>query len=263
MDCLSASPSSTITGSCSGSEALCALEILDCHNEPAWDLYDTLPCNPEHALFASTICEYTDIAGFPIEVRVLIAEQERLWGEDPNAGLADPMITKAVYEPSEETSILNVWGIVADDTMQYIVIPFTTWTRDVGPIYSLTPELSARPPIPQVGDVIKTLFNDRNYEITDVGSEQAIFMGKKFAWELIVKPFRYSDQSTGHRDVHMGLEDDPFATMVPHPSGGDAEVPMEQYTEKRFGDNEFVEEQSNEIDDYRDVDDPDKGAFGF
>ncbi len=241
----------------------CVFEALSCQNIVAWDLYDTSNCNPELALFASTICEYTDISGFPIEVRALLSNEEKLWGEDPNATLSDPMLTKAVFEPSEETSVLNMWGIVADDTMQYMVIPKSIWTRDLAPLYSITPGLTGRPVQPQVGDVITTLFNNRNYEITDVGDEQAIFMGRKFAWELIVKPYRFSEQSDEHREAHMGVYDDPFETMVEGPSGM---VPQNNYATDTFGDNEFVEEQSDEIDDYRDIDtdiDPDKGAFGY
>jgi hypothetical protein len=34
---------------------------------PRWELYDIDPNNPEHLLFNSTICEFTDISGFPVQ----------------------------------------------------------------------------------------------------------------------------------------------------------------------------------------------------
>lgn len=267
MECGSTSPTGTVSGALSACDNPCVYTALDCHNIPAWDMYDTMPCNPEHALFASAICEYTDIAGFPIEIKVLLNNKDdRLWGEDPNVNLSDPKITKAVFEPSEETSILNMWGIVADDTMQYIIIPKSTYTRDMSSLYASTPELSGRPVQPMVGDVIKTIFNNRNYEITDVGSEQAIFQGVKFAWELIVKPFRYSEQSDEHRETHMGVYDDPFAsittdTLTSNPCGLSAD--QNNYATESYGDNSFVETESEQIDDYRDTNDPDKASFGF
>ncbi len=256
--------SGTDTGALSACDDQCALEVLSCQNISAWDLYDTTSCNSEHAFFASTICEFTDISGFPIEVRALLVNEERLWGEDPNATLSDPMLTKAIFEPSEETTVLNMWGMVADDTMQYIVIPKSIWTRDLCPLYTITPGLSGKPCRPQAGDVLTTLFNNRNYEITDVGEENAIFMGKKFAWELIVKPYRFSEQSDEHRVVTTGSYDDPFETIVEGPTG--QMVPQNNYVREQYGDNTFVEEQSDDIDDYRDINtllDPDKGAFGY
>jgi hypothetical protein len=259
MECGTTSPTGTISGALSACDPqICA--VLDTNVVPAWDMYDTQPCNPEHAYFESTIVEYNDISGFAVEIKILLTNDERLWGEDPNANLSDPAITKVSYEPSEETSILNMWGIVADDTLQYIVIPKATWARDVGHLYSTTPELSGKPVQPQVGDVIKTLFNDRNYEITDVGSETAIFNAKKFVWELIVKPYRFAEESDEHRETHMGVYDDPFETLTTDPTGG--VVPQNNYAKEVYGDNDFVEEKSEEIDDYRDVIDPDKASFG-
>jgi hypothetical protein len=224
-------------------------------------MYDTYQCNPEHALFESSIVEYNDISGFPIEIKVLLNNDERLWGEDPNANLSEPVITKASFEPSEETSILNMWGIVADDTMQYIVIPKATYARDMRNLYTTTPELTGKPIQPQVGDIIKTIFNNRNYEITDIGSESAVFNAKKFVWELIVKPFRFSEQSDEHRETHMEVYDDPFETLTTDPTGGI--VPQNNYAKETFGDNDYVEEESEKIDDYRDVVDPDKASFGY
>ncbi len=262
MDCLSAATTAAPSGAPSGCvEQACIFPVLDCHESPVWDLFDNQECNPEQYLFGSLMCEFNDIAGFPIEVKVLMTQDDQLYGEDANANLSDAIITKAIYEPSEEQAILNAWGLMADDTMQYIIIPKNTYTRDFTELFSVTPELSGKPVQPFVGDVIKTLHNERNYEIVDVGETSAIFQGSSYTWELIVRPYRFSEQSDEHRETYIGVYDDPFETLTEDPTGG--LVPQNNYTKETYGDNDFVEEESEQIDDYRDVSDPDKASFGF
>ena len=260
MDCNSIPPTASANAPSGCVEQACIYPVLDCHNVPVWDLYDNGACNPEAALFASTMCEFNDIAGFPIEVRVLLTNSDKLFGEDANARLSDPVITKASYEPSEEQTILNAWGLMADDTMQYIVIPKTTYKRDMTQVFSTTPELIGRMIRPMVGDVIKTIHNDRNYEVVDVGEQSVIFQGQSYVWELIVRPYRFSDQSDEHREVYTGQYDDPFETITTDPTGGS--VPQNNYTTEVYGDNDFVETESEKIDNYRDISDPDKMSFG-
>ena len=260
LQCGVSAPSGTLSGSLSACEPpICA--ILDTNIKPAWDMYDTSECNPEHAFFDSTLVEYNDISGFAVEVRVLLHNDERLFGEDPNASLSDPILTKVTFEPTEESSILSTWGISFDDTMQYMMIPKATWKRDATATYTSTDELSAMAIVPKAGDVVTVLFNGKNYEITDVGSTGTIFNSKKFVYEFILRPYRFSEQSDEHRMVEMGLYDDPFATMTTNPTGGMVE--QNNYGTDQFGDNEFIEDESDKIDDYRDITDPDKGAFGY
>ena len=55
---------------------------------------------------------------------------------------------------------------------------------------------------PMPGDVIKTMWNNRNYEIVDIGAEQSIFMGKKLVWEFILRSYRFSEQSLAAEGIH-------------------------------------------------------------
>lgn len=261
MDCSSLSPTGTLTGALSACPDQCALAILDCNVAPAWDMYDTTQCNMEHALFGSTVCEYVDISGFAIEYRVLLHKDDRLWGEDPNASLSDPFITKAIFDPAAESTILNAWGISYDDTMQYLQIPKTMFTRDGRDVYRNTPELAEKAMVPKAGDVIKLLYNNRLYEITDVGDQDTVFNAKKFIWEMILRPFRFSEQSAEHREFYSDRFDDPFETITEGPTG--QPVPQKNEFNDVYGDNDFVEEESDKIDDYRDVIDPDKASFGY
>ncbi|MCK5020475.1 MAG: hypothetical protein KAS32_25790 [Candidatus Peribacteraceae bacterium] len=246
----------TCTPLCSGADSgVCS--------PPGWNMYDISPTNCEHHLFESTLCEITDIQGFPVEYRLLLPENDWLHGEDPNAKLSYPSFTKAIYTPQNETNILDMFGLTADDTMQYVSIPKSIFARDLSMMYSDTLGPSAYVQ-PRVGDIIKTLWNDRNYEVVNISEEENIFMAKKFVFDMIVKPFRFSEQSDEHREVFSGLPDDPFESIVPGPSG---DVIQNNYGTEMFGDNEDIDKESSEIYDYDDEGiqggcDPDENAFG-
>jgi len=166
---------------------------------------------------------------------------------------------------------------------------------------------------PMAGDVIKTLWNNRNYEIVDIGSEQSIFQGKKLVWEFILRPYRFSEQSDKAEEIHRSsvgytqiyiYPDGLFADITysngtevlkvdvttldveldglecgrsylrnpdgsydllepeivqeddifPHPTYEDTQKPFETKPVLVYGDNEWVEIESNKIDDYGDID---------
>ena len=164
-------------------------------------------------------------------------------------------------------------GLTADDTLQYMTIPRAIFTRDLSMLFYDTYP-SGSPPAPsatdrvfvqpQIGDVITTIWNNRHYEITSIEEEQNIFLAKKFTWDLILRPFRFSEQSDEHREVYSGLPDDPFEGIV----DGTYEVPIKgevsdvvqrNYLEEKFGDNDNIQQESNEISNPKD---PDEAAFG-
>lgn len=225
--------------------------------EGNWSLYDVSPYNSEHLLMESHLCEIIDVVGYPIEYRVLLAEEDYLWGEDPNENLSDPVLTKVIYAPEQETAILDMFGISADDTIQYAIIPIPVFERDATRdfIEMFGPDVIVKP---KVGDVITTLWNNRNYEIVNVSSEQTIFMAKKFTYEFILKPYRFSEQSDSHREVHTGSVDDPFSSIVQGPSG---DIIQANYSVDNFGDNKGIEDESDTIHDYDTENDPDSYAF--
>jgi hypothetical protein len=216
---------------------------------PQLNFYN-LTDNPEHCLFEQMVQESCDITGFPIEYRKLLNDNEQLFGEDPNANLSEPILTKAMFEPSDETSILDMFGITGDDTMEIVNIPINTFTRDCSASFNnIDPDLKV---IPVVGDVIKILYSNRNYEITNISKENIIFLAKKFVYTLILRPYRYSEQSDEHRDVYNGLPDDPFETIVQTPSGND--VMQKNDFSSNYSDDTWIEDESEFIDDYPDVD---------
>lgn len=200
--------------------------------KPKWELYD-LVSNPEYSLFDSAIVEFTDISGIKIEyyIRDSSIEMDTLYGESTETAYLSPKTTKLIYEPTEEISMTNTFGIISEEMIQYGFIPKTTFSRDVSGAYEPTP-----------GDVIKTLWNDRAYEIVDVGEEEKIFQLKKMVWEFILKPYRFSDTSDSAKAITSDID----STLT---------QPLTAY-----GDNEWIEKESDDIDDYTDVD---ESIYGF
>ena len=189
----------------------------------SWDLYEgQSENNPEHSLYIQTVVEYNDIAGHFVEyfVRYDADNTDRLYGETPEQIFYTAKNTKVVYEPTEELSMMNQFGITSDETIQYMFMPQATFKRDI----STTTE-------PMPGDVIKALWNDRSYEIVDVGQEAKMFLYRKHMYEFIMRPFRFSSSSDW--DDEITTTTDPLSA---------------------FGDNDWIEEASNDIDSYTDVD---------
>lgn len=190
---------------------------------PTWDLHN-LRDNVEHDLFESAICEFTDISGIVAEYYILdpvIQKQaDRLYGETTRTSyLLPPKKFKLIYEPTEESTLTNTFGITSDEMIQFAATPKLTFSRDVSAAYQ---------PLP--GDVLVTHWNNRAYEVVDVGEEEKIFQLKKMVWSFVLKPYRFSETSDSARDV---TDSDPLSA---------------------YGDNKWIEEKSDEIHDYPDVD---------
>jgi hypothetical protein len=216
---------------------------------PLWRLYDISSDNPEHYLYDSFINEFTDVVGFEIDIYFPIVSWDKLYGEDPNTNLSNAITTKLIYEPTEETSILESFGITSDETLQYAVIPKTMFARDCTDTFLSIPSLSAGNLHPIPGMVIHTKWNNRKYEVVNVGAEQQIFQAKKLIWELILRPFRYSSESLEAYRLHKL---DPTATLTATSSAADGTPIYDELLE--YGDNEYIEEESDAIDDYSSID---------
>lgn len=205
---------------------------LDPNFRPQWELLDFDQPEEEYLLFDSIASEFNDVSGFPIEYYVLDAVNgniDLLYGEDPNMNWVGPFRTKVVYEPSNETEVLNSFGFSSDDVITAMMMTKSVFSRDISYDFS-----------PKVGDVIKTLWNNKQYEIVDVGAESKIFQGKKLVWDFICRPFRHSAQSSSADDILFNT-----------PNNSDFPDINFEYTTKplsAFGDNEYIEEESNKID---------------
>lgn len=206
---------------------------------PEWVLLDLDQTEQEYELFDSVICERTDIGGFPIQYYIKLNPEnsDYLYGEDTISEYTDPYRTKLLYEPTEEPQILNVFGMTSDDTIQYMQIPKTIFNRDVTVNYEK--DYKVIDYTPKVGDCILTLWNDKIYEIAEVGSEQKIFQAKKMIWEFIVKPYRHSEESDSAHDM---LFDQPPAKDFP-----DINITTETDVLSAYGENAKIENESDSI----------------
>jgi len=195
-------------------------------SKPKWELYD-IDGNFEADYFESQVVEYCDIAGTKIDYYIRNTNEEEdfdtLYGETTDFEYLGPYSTKAVYQPTEEPTIISTFGLTSDEVISYMYIPKLTFTRDVSAGYE-----------PKPGDAIKVSWNDRNYEVVDVGEEENIFQLHKKVWEFILRPYRFSEQSDSAKDI---LEE-PWNTET---------API-----TAMGDNEWLEDESDNIEDYSD-----------
>lgn len=224
---------------------------------PLWDLFQQ-EGNCEAALFESLVDEFTNIAGFPIKYFISLANMDTLYGEDATNDYAEPITTKLIYEPTEEASIIESFGFRGDDVIQYAMIPKLTLNQALGPMF-YTYHPSGDIVQPYVGDIITTTWNNRNYEIVDIGSEERIFQGTKPMWELILRPYRYGSESKKAKEIHMPDNIDEIE-IIDEEMEDTPGVEDRDYPTVKYGDNSWIEDESNDIDPYDDVD---KGIFGL
>jgi len=207
--------------------------------KPKFNLYQ-ISNNIEADLFESYIVEFTDIAGIEFDYRIRdenITDVDSLYGEPlyQNTLYSAPHRSKFIYEPTEEPTLTTPFGINSTEMIQFALIPKFTFTRDVsGGGYH-----------PKPGDVVTTTWNNRSYEVVDVGEEEKIFQLQKMIWELILKPYRFSEQSQSGRDIAQ-------FNIDPTETGSD--------TIEDYGDNVYIETESDKLDTYADVD---SSIYGF
>ena len=198
--------------------------------KPKWSLYD-IQNNPEHDLYISYITEFTDIAGIEFEyfIRNEVPEDQDdvLYGEPlyQNTSYLEPRKSKFVYEPTEEPTLTTGFGINSEDIIQYATIPKYTFNRDISEDVK-----------PKPGDVVRTQWNMRSYEIVDVHEEEQIFQLHKGAYGFILRAYRFSEQSESATEISYDLDQTLTSPLT------------------AYGDNEYLEEESEKIDDYDDVD---------
>ncbi len=202
------------------------------YRRPKFRLYD-INNNPEHDLWDEYIVEFVDISGVEIEYYVsnyTNVDTDVLYGEPlyQNLTYDGPYTTNMVYEVTDEPQMITSFGLHSEDMIMFGFIPIKMFIRDVSTTIT-----------PKTGDVIKTLWNDRSYEIVTVKKEISIFQVSKNVYSFIMKPYRFSEESESARDI----SDTPDLMLNMSPSGVES-----------FGDNTYIEEYSNDIDGYGNVD---------
>ena len=205
-------------------------------SKPLWELHH-IQDNVEHDLFESVISEFTDISG--ILCRYYIRDESRrkdyLYGENPATRYFGPYETKLIYEPTEEPTLTTGFGINSEEEISFTSLPKFTFSRDVSAGYH-----------PKPGDAIITIWNNRAYELADVHEEEKIFQLKKMIWGFVLKPYRFSDESDSARSIFRGIRPPTVSTKVNQRTNLDTTTePL-----SAFGDNDYLEDESDEIFDY-------------
>jgi hypothetical protein len=212
--------------------------------KPTWSLYD-IRDNPEWELARSMVMEYTDITGIEVlyyQRNHSIAEYDVVYGEDNMVGFAPPKTTKIIYEVGEEPNLWSNFGMMGGDVI-IAHIPQGTFSRDVSAGINI---------IPNIGDAVYLPWypaEGRLFEVAHVDDDDKIFQLSKLIWLLILKPFRYSAQSTSVDDMHSHVDPD-----------GVTQTLLDLPPSASYGDNADINTESPVIDDYADVD---KTVYGF
>ena len=214
---------------------------------PTWEFFNIYN-NPEHTLFKDIHTEYTDITGFPIKyyIKTSIEDADTLYGEDTTTTFTSAGYdTKVVYQPAEDANIIDIFGWTPDDVVQFAMIPKAVFTRDIAIPYGDSTL------IPAMGDVIVMLWDNKRYEVTNIGSEQSVFLGQKLIWEFTLTPYRFSEESDSAENI---VERDTSTTEFP-----DINDPGFDTQElSGFGDNDWIEDESDDIDA-----NPDSSIYGY
>ena len=193
------------------------VSFLDTRIKPQWELLDLKDESGdyEHEFFESVIDEFTHIAGFLIEYYLMSPENlDVIYGESSLKGYDGLYRTKLVYEPTNETTLIDMFGFSNDDVIQYAEMPKVTFERDINEQLNMKFDIDHDPEErkPMPGDVIKTLWDGYMYEISHVSSAEKIFAGKKMIWSFILKPYRYGEEGKDAEDMifdELDLDDFP------------------------------------------------------
>lgn len=224
-----------------------------------WKTYDVVE-NPEWKLAESVALEFCDIAGINCTyyLQNLDIEPDTLYGETQNKEYLEGKNTKVVYEVGEIQTTYSMFGMIAQDQL-VIHIPQATYRRDISQTIPpkpgdaiVIPFYRDAPFMEQTREGINPDYDGlcgRAFEIIHVAEDQNIFQLRSVVYSLYCIPYRYSEESDSARNISMDIDDlyDPHCAYQRFP---ETETP----SITAFGDNDWIEDKSEEIDEYQDVD---------
>jgi hypothetical protein len=204
-------------------------------NKPKWQIYD-VHNNPEWELAENYVTEYCDIVG--IECIYYMYDDnikpDDIYGEWNNKEFIQGKKTSLIMDIVETPTNYALFGMVANDQLT-VHIPQATYRRDI----------SRRRP-PRVGDVIvlpfyrnvpNSLDEDslvgRTFDINHVATDLGIFQYNALTYTFYISPYIFSEQSESAREISS--EGDDISVID-------------------YGDNDNVQNESELIYDYVDVD---------
>lgn len=110
---------------------------------------------------------------------------DKIWGEDNNRHYIRKFEFMAKYDLPREDKIWTKFGIEGTDNI-------TLWiSKRHYQSASIDPNTGQSYTRPQIGDIVKTDFNNYFYEITEVAEDTGLyFQSNQFIWELTLKPMK-------------------------------------------------------------------------
>lgn len=109
-------------------------------------------------------------------------KRDRVWGEDGDRYVTDAWDVMSYFQLPKENKVWSKFGIegVNDFSMYVSKEHFRSETDDY---------------IPQVGDLVLSVYNNKLYEITEIKEEAPMFMlSKQYAWEFIVRKAKIENE---------------------------------------------------------------------
>lgn len=149
----------------------------------------------EKLLYDSIITEAYNKFGVPMVYYCVDYDTnyDEIWGEDMDRLIERKFNCMVYYELQEEIELFTKFGIDGIDnfhmyiSMSHISAASTYDSNS----YSITgvsaTEGTFTTYTPKRGDIMKSIYNNRYYEIVNVQAEQEQFLQKKHSWDLIVK----------------------------------------------------------------------------
>lgn len=202
-----------------------------------WQTYDVID-NPEWKLAEAMAVEFTDIAG----IQAIYYNQDTtvipdpLYGETQDKAYLDGKETKIIMEVGEIPTNYSMFGIVATDQL-LVHMPMATYRRDIS--QTIPPIIGDVIVIPYYRGVMNSLGEDpiegRTFELIHVDVDQNLFQLRSLVYSLYLIPYRFSEESESAADVSSDID-----TNSPSISA--------------YGDNVYIDSESNKIDTYDDVD---------
>jgi hypothetical protein len=156
-------------------------------------------------LYDSVITEAYNKFGVPMVYYVVDYDKnyDKIFGEDMDRVIERKFNCMAYYELQEEIEMFTKWGIEGIDNFHLYISKShleiaSTYNIDGTMSGSTSGEGTYPSYTPKRGDIIRSVYNDRWYEIVNIQQEQEQFLQTKHSWDLIVKI---------RKDEHMTVSD--------------------------------------------------------
>jgi len=162
--------------------------------------------NNERKVYSRMTSEAINKYGVQMEYYVTSwnVERDKIWGEDEDRKFARKFKFMGYYSLPREDKLWSKFGIDGMDTFSIFVSKLHLSGASTYDFSGTSAMYDSH--IPIIGDVVKSVYNNYLYQITEVKEEVGMFLlSKQHVWEFIVKPYF---------DEHISLSADTSATMI-------------------------------------------------